>query len=179
MKHAIPNPARPGTLRPVNLITDRAKRYRAAAANEQPERRCIYCGRPGGRLDNEHINGKEADNQPENLGFACRPCNTQKGALFAKQGRGQRTRQYNPAGAANLAQYIMAVASIKRRDATTGRLRSGDSSKMRLMPVGEAVAMIRATPASTRSEYAREIWAKRRQHGTDSVGRSTGGAVPF
>ncbi len=165
----VPNPCRPGGRKPVHLLTDRAKRYRAQGAIEQPERRCIYCGRPGGRLQHEHINGKEADNTPANLAYACRACNTAKGALFARLGIGRKTAQYNPPakGAVNLAQWTMAVASIKKRDPTTGRLRSGDSNKMRLMPVSEAVAMIRATPPDKRSEYARQIWSLRRQHGTD------------
>jgi hypothetical protein len=42
------------------------------------------------------------------------------------------------------------------------------------MDVDAAVAMIRATPPAKRSEFASEIWAKRREHGTDS-----GDAVPF
>ena len=40
------------------------------------------------------------------------------------------------------------------------------------MAVADAVAMIHATPAEARSDFAREIWAKRRRHGTDR-------AVPF
>ncbi len=35
------------------------------------------------------------------------------------------------------------------------------------MAVADAVAMIRATPAEQRPLYAREIWRKRRAHGTD------------
>jgi hypothetical protein len=40
------------------------------------------------------------------------------------------------------------------------------------MAVGDAVAMIRDTPLEERSRFAKEIWAKRRRHGTDKV-------VPF
>jgi hypothetical protein len=40
------------------------------------------------------------------------------------------------------------------------------------MPVAAAVAMIRATPPNKRSEFAKAIWAKRRQHGTASVSRT-------
>jgi hypothetical protein len=40
------------------------------------------------------------------------------------------------------------------------------------MPVAEAVQLIRATPPEQRSQFAREIWAKRRQRGTDR-------SVPF
>jgi hypothetical protein len=35
------------------------------------------------------------------------------------------------------------------------------------MTVPAAVEMIRATPPERRSEFAREIWEKRRQHGTE------------
>jgi hypothetical protein len=42
------------------------------------------------------------------------------------------------------------------------------------MTVPDAVAMIRATPPSRRSEFANEIWTRRRrQHGTDTT------VVPF
>jgi hypothetical protein len=42
------------------------------------------------------------------------------------------------------------------------------------MSVADAVAMVHATPPDRRSTFAKEIWRKRRQHGTDKPG-----AVPF
>jgi hypothetical protein len=74
---------------------------------------------------------------------------------------GRLTRQYNPAsqGANTLGQWLNAVMSMK-----------GESDAM-TVPV--AVAMIRATPPARRSEFASEIWARRRQRGTDKTG------VPF
>ena len=42
------------------------------------------------------------------------------------------------------------------------------------MKVRDAVEMIRATPPGRRSEFAREIWARRRERGTDRKGE-----VPF
>jgi hypothetical protein len=42
------------------------------------------------------------------------------------------------------------------------------------MTVPAAVEMIRATPPARRSEFAREIWARRRERGTDR-----GDSVPF
>jgi hypothetical protein len=45
----------------------------------------------------------------------------------------------------------------------------GESS---VMTVDAAVEMIRATPARKRSDFAREIWRRRREHGSDH-------AVPF
>jgi hypothetical protein len=76
-----------------------------------------------------------------------------------RAGLGRLTRQYNPvAGAENLGQWLNAVMSMK-----------GDGGTM---AVGDAVAMIRATPPEERSQSAREIWGKRRQRGTDRT-------VPF
>ena len=43
------------------------------------------------------------------------------------------------------------------------------------MAVDAAVAMIHATPPEARSRFAKEIWTKRRAHGTDKMG----GEVPF
>lgn len=172
MKATIYNPAT-RALTPAELITDRGKRYRAQAANEQAERRCIYCGQPGGRLDNEHINGKEADNEPANLAYACRPCNTAKGAHFARIGFGKKTAQYNPTktgGAANLAEWLEAVGSITpRKGARYAGANYGAGGRMK---TADAVAMIRATPADKRSEFAGKIWQRRH-------GRAGADSVPF
>lgn len=152
----VPNPSIRGALRAVN-ITDRAQRYRAQAAIEQPERRCIYCGAPETsrrRLDVEHINGREADNAPENLGYACRPCNTEKGAHFARARLGRKTAQFNPRtqeGARTWQQWTRAVLAAKGYQ--TG------------MDARDAIAMIRATPPRRRSEFAAEIYAERRARG--------------
>jgi len=146
----VPNPAG-RTLRPVELITDRAKRFRAQSAIEQPERRCIYCGNPQPR-DIDHVNGREDDGAPANLAYACRSCNTRKGAFFSRNGIGRKTRQYNPEkkgeGARSLAQWVTAVLSIKGQGA---------------MDVADAVALIHATPAASRSKFARQIWDRRRE----------------
>ena len=71
-------------------------------------------------------------------------------------GLGRRTVQFNPPaqGARNLAQWLMAVLSMK-----------GESSQM---SVPGAVAMIRATPPGKRSEFAGEIWRTRKERGTDT-----------
>jgi len=157
----IPNPTTRGGRRQVE-ITDRAKRYRAQDANAQPEKRCIYCGAPAGRgrrLDVEHINGTEADNAPENLAYSCRGCNTCKGAVFARLGRGVKTRQYNPVtGARTLAEWLEAVMSTK-----------GYQTRF---TVPQAVAKIRATPPGDRSAFAHEIWDRRRERGGKGI-------VPF
>jgi hypothetical protein len=73
----------------------------------------------------------------------------------APPGLGRLTRQYNPAsqGAASLGQWLTAVYAMKGQGTS--------------MTVAEAVDMIRATPPNRRSEFAEEIWRRRRQHGTD------------
>jgi hypothetical protein len=43
----------------------------------------------------------------------------------------------------------------------------------REMSVPEAVEMIRATPPARRSEFAQEIWSRRRAHGTDRAADDT------
>jgi len=154
----IPNPCRPGGRQPVEIITDRAKRYRAQDAHEQAEKRCVYCGAPASsrrRLDVEHIDGKEANTSPANLAYACRPCNSLKGAYFARRGRGVRTRQFNPEekGAGTLAEYMEVIGALK-----------GWPSRFSL---GQAVAKMHATPASTRSRFARDIWERRRGRASD------------
>lgn len=91
---------------------------------------------------------------PENLIWNCRACNTQLGVVFKDLGIGRRTRQFNPGeGAKSLGQWLTAVMSMK-----------GESDAM---SVSAAVEMIRATPPRKRSEFAREIWARRRERGTD------------
>jgi hypothetical protein len=59
-----------------------------------------------------------------------------------------------------LGQWLTAVFAMK-----------GQSTEM---TVPAAVEMIRATPPERRSEFASEIWAKRRERGTDRTGE-----VPF
>ena len=120
---------------------------------------CFACARRA--RDIHHVNGDESDGAPENLAWACRPCNVRIANVMRRAGMGRLTRQNNPAsaaGAENLGQWMNAVTSMK-----------GDGGTM---AVGDAVAMIRATPPEERSKLTREIWEKRRQRGTDR-------AVPF
>ena len=69
---------------------------------------------------------------------------------------GRRTRQYNAQGkgAASLSQWLTAVLSAK-----------GESDQM---TVPAAVEMIRATPPERRNDFARQIWRRRRERGTDT-----------
>ena len=154
----IPNPSAPGGLIPARLITDRAKRYRAQSAIEQEDKRCIYCGNPRGTLDVEHINGNEDDGEPRNLAYACRSCNTAKGAHFRNVGAGRRTRQYNPSkkkGARTMGQWVKAVMIMKGK-ATDDK-----------MSLDQAIELIQDTPPSRRSQFAAEIYARRRERQLD------------
>jgi hypothetical protein len=108
-----------------------------------------------------HISGDEADCSPDNLTWACRPCNVSIGIMMARVGIGKRTVQYNPAdheGAKSLAQWVTAVTSLQGHGP---------------MDVQGAVDLVSATPPGRRSSFAKEIWRLRRAHGTDKT------AVPF
>jgi len=140
-------------------LTDRAYRYRAQKAAPRGQKICGYCGSKADMV--EHINGREEDTSESNLMYACRSCNGKKGFAMKRAGLGRRTHQYNPPsdGAVSLAQWVLAVMSAK-----------GESDAM---SVRAAVSMIHATPKSKRQEFARSIWQRRRDRGTDKTG------VPF
>ena len=139
-------------------VTDRALRYRANEVPPEGPKICGYCGSKR-HVEIEHIDGFEENTEPENLMWACRSCNTKKGIVLRNAGMGRRTHQYNPAGGAkSLGQWLTAVLSAK-----------GESDAM---SVRDAVDMIRQTSPSKRSEFAQEIWARRRARGTDT-------SVPF
>lgn len=78
---------------------------------------------------------------------------------MAREGLGRRTLQFNPSsrGATSLGQWVTAVLSMKGQGP---------------MEPAAAVEMIRATPPDRRSDFAQQIWERRRQHGTDKL-------VPF
>jgi hypothetical protein len=124
----------------------------------------------------DHVDGEENHGELENLARACRSCNGRKALAMHAAGVGRLTAQYNPsAGARNLAQWVMAVASIRRRDKKTGRLLPPDSWKAEMMPVADAVAMVRATPHARRVEFAAQLAAKRRP----ARGRAADWDIPF
>lgn len=142
-------------------LTDRALRYRAANDPPAGPKICGYCGSRR-NVEVDHINGREDDNGPKNKLWICRRCNTKKGALFARLGLGRRTHQFNAprsGGAQSLGQWMLAVLSAK-----------GESDAM---TVPAAVEMIRATPDYRRTQFAQQIWSRRRERGTDRTG------VPF
>jgi hypothetical protein len=113
---------------------------------------CHLCGSKQ-NIEVGHVNGFEEDTEAANLIYTCRSCNVFCANTLGKAGLGRRTRQYNPPtqGAKTLAQWLTAVMSMK-----------GDSDAM---PVESAVAMIRATSPSRRSEFASEIWSLRKARG--------------
>lgn len=137
------------TRKPTKAITDRAKRYRANQPGCLPNgaRRCAYC-KSTRNLVVDHADGNESNGAKSNLVWACKKCNTRLGIAFKKAGRGVRTRQYNPAP--DFKQYAWAVGMIcRKRDLAAGRCSRSDDPLVK-----EAVAIIRATPASLRREYA-------------------------
>jgi hypothetical protein len=146
-KHWIPNPSSPAGLMPAELVTDRALRYRANANPPEGPEICHYCGADG-RVEVEHIDGREENSAPDNLAWACRPCNTRKGAFFAAEDIGRRTRQYNPRKPArSLREYVAAVAGLM-----------GEGSR-RQAPA-RAIATVQATRPKTRARFAAELRRK-------------------
>jgi len=138
--------------KPVSKITDRAKRYRANSPGCAPtgEKRCVFCGGTK-NIDTHHIDGHEENLDPKNLTRACRSCNVTIANVLRRAGIGKKTRQFNPAatGAQTLAQWVTAVLSMK-----------GESDAM---TPGQAIDVVRATPASRRSQFAKQIWSRRRR----------------
>lgn len=146
----VPNPTHPGA-RHLVTVTDRALRYRARRNPPPGPKLCHYCGSRR-NIEVEHINGHEEDTSPENLLWACRSCNTRKGAYFARQGIGRKTRQYNPltiAGARTLREWLNAARSA---------LGAGGS-----LAAHAAIDKLRATNPEKRAEFAAAI-AKARKN---------------
>lgn len=154
----VPNPSIPGGLKPVELITDRAKRYRAQH-NVAGPRRCVICGaRPAkgkraGSIDVMHLSGDETDGDRKNLAYGCRSCNAALGAAFKALGSKIRTRQYNPerGGPPTFEQWKWAVVH---------HMRGAED---------EGGKIIHATPRHLRIKYNREIYELRRRRGDFEV----------
>lgn len=115
----VPNPIMRGGRKPVDLITDRAKRYRAQQNAPPAPRSCHYCGSPQ-NVEVEHVDGYEEHIEPENLTWSCRSCNTRKGVVFKNAGFGRRTRQYNPHYS-----FSAAAAGLAGRRAGTAARKAG------------------------------------------------------
>lgn len=83
--------------KPVDQITDRAKRYRANSVMGPVPRRCHWCKTTRAKQYVwDHRDGDESNTSPGNLVPACKSCNTKRGKRMAAAGQGIRTRQYNP-----------------------------------------------------------------------------------
>lgn len=139
----IPNPSQPGGR---ILVTDRALRYRAQANPPPGPRVCHYCG-SSRHVEVEHIDGREENTAQKNLIWACRSCNTRKGAYFAREGVGRKTRQYNPSsqvrGATTLDGWLQAVLSVQGLDGG--------------MTPAAAIRTIQATPPARRIAFAARL----------------------
>jgi hypothetical protein len=133
--------ARAANPKPVDQITDRAKRYRANRNSPPGPRRCNFCGSRK-NVDVDHISGDESDGEPENLMFLCRSCNAQKAVTQARNKIGVRTAQFNPQPEPNFREFQHSAAVLLG-------LRRGNA--------GHATALIRATPPKKRAEYAERI----------------------
>ena len=125
--------------KPVEQITDRAKRYRAQQ-NVPGPKRCVVCN---GNRDMQvmHLSGDESDGDKKNLAWGCRSCNGKLSAAWKRIGSPVRTQQFNPAGKAipTFQQYAWAVANHERGAHDEGG------------------AVIHATPRFKRIEYAKRI----------------------
>jgi hypothetical protein len=141
----VPNPARLN-MRPVELITDRAKRYRANANPPPGPRRCNFCTSRK-NVDIDHVTGDEAQGSPRDLIYLCRRCNASKAHVQARANIGKRTAQYNPSPAPSFQQFLNA-ALILRGD------QPGDAHK--------ATGIIWRTSPAQRVRYAERIEQARR-----------------
>jgi hypothetical protein len=133
-------------------VTDRALRYRANASPPPGPKICALCGSKR-NVEVGHIDGHEENHSADNLFWTCRRCNVRSANTLRKAGLGRKTRQRNPPhtkGAESLGQWLMAVTAMR-----------GESDAM---SVAAAVALIRATPPEKRSEFAQQIWVRRRKH---------------
>jgi hypothetical protein len=128
--------------KPAESISDRAHRYRAQQCVPGP-RRCESC-RSTRFLVVDHRDGDESNDEPSNLRWLCKSCNTRLGLRAKRLGVGRRTRQFNP-GAETLREYVEAAVSHRRGERDEGG------------------RIIHETPKERRSEFAQEIWRRRRR----------------
>lgn len=99
-----------------------------------------------------HLDGNEADGEPDNLAYGCRSCNARLAHAFARIGAGVPTQQYNPGSVPTFQQYVWAVTRHTRAAQDEGG------------------KIIHATPRAKRIEYARRI---------ADIKQSRRGEVPF
>lgn len=151
-------------------LTDRALRYRANRNAPEGPKVCAFCGSQK-QIMVGHLDGHESHNTPDNLVWTCRSCNTLHGNALKRARMGRRTAQFNPTkggGASNLGEWIQAVGAIRPH-----KYPDKNAGLTSTMKTSDAVAMIRATPAHKRSEFASKLADSRR-------GRRGGSSeVPF
>jgi hypothetical protein len=94
----------------------------------------------------DHIDGNESNDDPANLRWLDKSCNTRLGIAAARAGKGRRTVQSNP-GAETLAEYVSAAVEHERGAYDAGGL------------------VIHETPKEKRQSFAKEIWRRRRRSG--------------
>ncbi|MGA2609610.1 MAG: HNH endonuclease signature motif containing protein [Terriglobia bacterium] len=93
----------------------------------------------------DHRDADESNDAPSNLRYLCKSCNTRLGLRAKRLGVGRPTRQFNP-GAETLREYVQAAISHRRGEHDEGG------------------CIIHETPKERRSEFAQEIWRRRRRH---------------
>ena len=162
----------PLTRKPVDQISDRAKRYRAHQPGCRPPgpRRCALCGsRRFVVID--HKNGDESDSSPRNLRYLCKSCNVREGRRLARAGRGVRTRQYNPGECWFTEAVKTALERLKAEKRNPGARTLREYIDAALQHTRGAYdaggKIIHETPKEKRQEFAAEIWRRRRARGTD------------
>lgn len=147
---------------PKERPTDRALRYRANQTPPADPKQCAFCGSKD-TIEIGHIDGHEEHGEPENLIWTCRSCNVIAGNTLRQANIGRLTHQYNPTksgGAANVGEWMNAVGAIVPHK---GAQYAGENYGLTsTMSTADAVAMIRATPAHKRSEFAGKIRTTKR-----------------
>lgn len=130
-------------------LTDRAKRYRANREGVRPEdpRICGYCGSDS-NVGVDHIDGVEGHDWPQNLIWACKSCNTAKGANFRRVGIGIPTDQFNPAGRSGITSYSAWADAV---DQLRGDAEGSRASVLR------AIRSVQLTSSPLRRQFARRM----------------------
>jgi 5-methylcytosine-specific restriction endonuclease McrA len=131
--------------KPSRDVTRRAHRYRARRRIPAGPRLCALCGSKR-FLVVDHKDNDETNDDPGNLRWLCKSCNTRLGIAAAKAGLGKRTNRINP-GAETLAQYVSAAVYHQRGAHDAGGF------------------VIHQTPKERRRRFAKEIWRRRRRSG--------------
>jgi hypothetical protein len=164
--------------KPVEDITDRAKRYRAHAADNKPlgPKQCGFCGRRR-NVDAHHITGDESDGGRPGLMWACRSCNTSIAIRMREAGLGKPTNQFNPLRQKSFGYRRGTRREMLREYGNAIKVMRGDFEG----DIGAAMDTIRSTPAELRAAYTSRTWPVRRAIYGES-GRAQGklfGDVPF